>query len=72
MKKFKVKLVDCQKEFIENFKTEDEFDVFHENFEITKNDIDRVKSSEIQENLKRKNINMSMAKISIFNFTFIT
>ena len=60
----KVKLVDCQKVFIDNFKTEDEFDIFNENFEITKNDMDRVKSSDITDFLKRKNINMSMAKIS--------
>ena len=33
-------------------------------FEITKNDMDRVKSCDIQDFLKRKNINMSMAKIS--------
>ena len=38
--------------------------VFNENFEITKNDMDRVKSCDIQDFLKRKNINMSMAKIS--------
>jgi hypothetical protein len=50
----KVKLVDCQKIFIDNVKADDEFDIFNENFEITKNDMDRVKSSEIQEFLKRK------------------
>jgi len=63
-KSTKLKLVDVQKSFIDNFKTEDEFDLFNQNFEITKNDEDRVKSSSIQEFLKRKNINMSMAKIS--------
>jgi hypothetical protein len=63
-KSTKLKLVDVQKSFIDNFKTEDEFDLFNQNFEITKNDNDRVKSSSIQEFLKRKNINMSMAKIS--------
>ncbi len=34
--------------------------------EITKNNDDRIKSSSIQELLKRKNINMSMAKISYY------
>jgi hypothetical protein len=43
-----IKLVDLQKPFIENFKTEDEFDLFNQNFEITKNDDDRVKSSSSQ------------------------
>ena len=37
-KNSKVKLVDCQKVFIDNFKTEDEFDILNENFEITKNE----------------------------------
>jgi hypothetical protein len=46
------------------FKTEDEFDLFNQNFEITKTDNDRVKSSSIQDFFKRKNINMSMAEIS--------
>jgi hypothetical protein len=59
-KSTKLKLVDVQKSFIENFKTEDEFDLFNQNFEITKNNDDRVKSSSIQEFLKRKNTNMSM------------
>ncbi len=63
-KSTKLELVDVQKSFIEKFKTEDEFDLFNQNFEITKNDDDRVESSSIQEFLKRKNINMSMAKIS--------
>ena len=35
-KNSKVKLVDYQKVFIDNFKTEDEFDIFNEKFEITK------------------------------------
>ena len=63
-KNSKVKLVESQKVFIDNFKTEDEFKLFNENFEITKVDSDRVKSSDITDFLRRKNINMSMAKIS--------
>ena len=63
-KNSKVKLVDSQKIFIDNFKTEDEFELFNLNFEITKNNEDRVKSCDIQDFLKRKNINMSLAKIS--------
>ncbi len=35
-KSTKLKLVDVQKSFIDNFKTEDEFDLFNQNFEITK------------------------------------
>ena len=64
-KNSKVRLVDCQKVFIDNFKTDDEFDLFNQNLETTKNDMDRVKSCDIQDFLKRKNINMSMAKIRI-------
>ena len=63
-KNSKVKLVDSQKIFIDNFKTEDEFELFNLNFEITKNNEDRVQSCDIQDFLKRKNIDMSMAKIS--------
>ena len=63
-KNSKIKLFDCQKVFIEIFKTEDEFELFNNNFEITKNNNDRVKTSDIQDFIKRKNINMSMAKIS--------
>jgi hypothetical protein len=53
-KSTKLKLVDVQKSFIENFKTEDEFDSFNQNFQIAKYDDDRVKSSNIQEVLKVK------------------
>ncbi len=35
-KSTKIKLFDVQKSFIDNFKTEDEFDLFNQNFEITK------------------------------------
>ena len=63
----KVKLIDSQKVFIDNFKTEDEFEIFNQSFEITKNDSDRVKSADIQDFLKGKNINMSMAKISNYS-----
>ncbi len=43
-----------KKSFIDNLKTEDEFDFFNQNFEITKTYDDRVKSSNVQEFLKRK------------------
>ncbi len=49
----KVKLVDCQKEFIDTFKADDEFDIFNKT--LKKNDMDRVKTSQIQEFLKTKN-----------------
>ncbi len=35
-KSTKSKLVDVQKSFIDTFETEDEFDLFNQNFEITK------------------------------------
>jgi hypothetical protein len=35
-KNSKVKLVDCQKVFIDTFKADDEFDIFNEIFDITK------------------------------------
>ncbi len=38
----KVKLVDSQKIIIDNFKTEDEFELFNLNFGITKINDDRV------------------------------
>ena len=60
----KVKLIENQQVFIDNFKTDDEFDLFNKNFEITKNNDDRIKSSDIQEWIKKNNIPMSMAKIS--------
>ena len=60
----KVKLIENQQNFINNFKTDDEFDLFNKNFEITKNNDDRIKSSDIQEWIKKNNIPMSMAKIS--------
>ena len=60
----KVKLIENQQNFIDNFKTDDEFDLFNKNFEITKNNDDRIKSSDIQEWIKKNNIPMSMAKIS--------
>lgn len=60
----KVKLIENQQIFIDNFKTEDEFDLFNKSFEITKNNDDKVKSSDIQEWIKKNNIPMSMAKIS--------
>ena len=60
----KVKLVVNQQVFVDNFKTDDEFDLFNRNFVITKNNDDRIKSSEIQEWIKKNNIPMSMAKIS--------
>ena len=41
--------IDIQEVFIENFKTKDEFELFNQNFEITQNDNDRVKSSSIQD-----------------------
>jgi hypothetical protein len=34
--------MDVQNSCIENFKTEDEIDLFNQNFEITENDDDRV------------------------------
>jgi len=63
-KSTKIKLNDNQQNFIDNFKTEDEFDLFFKFFEITKNNDDRVKSADIQEWIKKNNIPMSMAKIS--------
>ncbi len=48
-KNSKVRLVDCQKVFIDNFKTDDEFDLFNQNLETTKNDMDRVKSCDVQD-----------------------
>ena len=63
-KSTKVKLIDDQQIFIDNFKTDDEFDLFNKQFEITNNNDDKVKSSDIQEWIKKNNIPMSMAKIS--------
>jgi hypothetical protein len=60
----KIKLNNNQQNFINNFKTEDEFDLFFKFFEITKNNDDRVKSADIQDWLKKNNVPMSMAKIS--------
>jgi hypothetical protein len=60
----KVKLIEKQEEFIDNFKENDEFDLFNKHFEITKNNDDRIKSLDIQEWIKKNNIPMSMAKIS--------
>lgn len=60
----KVKLINDQQIFIDNFKIDDEFDLFHKHFEITKNNDDKVKSSDIQDFIKKNNIPMSMAKIS--------
>jgi hypothetical protein len=53
-----------QQIFINNFKIDNEFDLFHEHFEINKNNDDKVKSSDIQAFFYKKNIPMTMAKIS--------
>ncbi len=53
-KSTKLKIVDVQKSFIDNFQTQDKFELFNQKIEITKNDDDRVNSSSIQEFLKKK------------------
>jgi hypothetical protein len=60
----KVKLVEKQEEFKETFITEDEFELFKKYYEITKNDSDRVRSSDIQNCMTKNKIMMSMSKLS--------
>ena len=45
----KVKFINDPQAFIDNFKVDDEFDLFHKHFQITKNNYDKVKSSDIQD-----------------------
>ena len=65
-KNYKVIFTESQTAFIENFRTEDEFREFKKSYEITKNPKDKIKTEDLRQFIKYKNLNISLAKISTY------
>lgn len=65
-KNYKVTLTENQKTFLESIKTDNEYQKFHDEFNITRNPKDRVSTQDLKHFLETSKMNISLAKLTIY------